>query len=106
MAYPTAVNNQITDSVTSVDSSKNAVMQELAGRVISSLAVAAQKGLDETEQAYTLVDLIRMVIEPDGWRANGGDWASIQFYQGALIVRAPDFIHRQIRPDRALLTSR
>ena len=54
MAYPTAVNNQITDSVTSVDSSKNAVMQELAGRVISSLAVAAQKGLDETEQASAL----------------------------------------------------
>ena len=26
----------------------------------------------------------------------GGDAASIRYYQGVLIVRAPDYIHRQI----------
>lgn len=51
---------------------------------------------DKVEQGQRLVDLIRSVIEPDGWRDNGGDWASIRLYQDCLVVRAPDFVHRQI----------
>ena len=30
------------------------------------------------------------------WIENGGDSASIRYYQGVLIVRAPDFVHRQL----------
>lgn len=26
----------------------------------------------------------------------GGNWATIRFYQGTLIINAPDFVHRQI----------
>ena len=36
------------------------------------------------------------IVEPDGWEANGGTWGSIRYYQGTLIIRAPDFMHRQI----------
>ena len=35
-------------------------------------------------------------VEPDAWIDNGGDAASIRFYQGVLIVRAPDYVQRQI----------
>ena len=35
-------------------------------------------------------------IEPDAWQVNGGDAASIRYYQGTLIVRAPDYIQRQL----------
>ena len=50
----------------------------------------------EDEKVQQLVDIILETIEPDAWTDNGGDWASIRFYQGVLIVRAPDYIHRQI----------
>ncbi|MHC4948551.1 MAG: hypothetical protein ACYTG1_09845 [Planctomycetota bacterium] len=48
------------------------------------------------ERAEAIVDLVVDAIEPTAWRRNGGDWATIDVRDGALIVRAPDFIHRQI----------
>ena len=42
------------------------------------------------------MDIIRDSVEPDGWVNAGGDWASMRYYVGTLIVRAPDYIHRQI----------
>ena len=50
----------------------------------------------EAEKAQEVVDLILDIVEPDAWVDNGGDWASIRYYQGTLIVRAPDYIQRQI----------
>ena len=35
-------------------------------------------------------------MEPDAWDINGGEYATIRYYQGTLIIRAPDYIHRQI----------
>jgi len=62
---------------------------------------------DKTQAAESIIALIVEVIEPEAWTRNGGAWASIRYLDGALIVRAPDFIHRQIngyprvpRPDR------
>jgi len=52
--------------------------------------------LTELEQAQQIVDLITEIVEPDGWVDNGGDWGTIRYYQGTLIIRAPDFMHRQI----------
>ena len=57
----------------------------------------------EEERAQTLIDLIQSECEPEIWL--DGDAASIRFYQGVLIIRAPDFVHRQIdgypfRPQR------
>ncbi len=50
----------------------------------------------ELEKAQEVIDLIQEIVEPDAWVDNGGDWASIRYYQGTLIVRAPDYIQRQI----------
>ncbi len=52
--------------------------------------------LSEEERALQLRDLITETIEPEAWGVNGGDWATIRYYQGTFIIMAPDYIHRQI----------
>lgn len=52
--------------------------------------------IPEAERAQQIVDIIMELIEPEAWADNGGDAASIRYYQGTLIIRAPDYIHRQI----------
>ena len=36
------------------------------------------------------------MIEPEAWEDNGGHRAVMSYFEGALVVRAPDYIHRQI----------
>jgi len=43
-----------------------------------------------------LANLIQQYIEPDQWIDNGGDAASITEWNGTFIIRAPDYIHRQL----------
>jgi len=50
----------------------------------------------KAERGHALVKLIVDSIEPDAWRRHGGDWAWIEYQSGGLVVRAPDFIHREI----------
>ncbi|MEE2972326.1 MAG: hypothetical protein VX672_04305 [Planctomycetota bacterium] len=52
--------------------------------------------LTEDEKVQQIVDIILDTIEPDSWLDNGGEAASIRYYEGVLIIRAPDFIQRQI----------
>ena len=52
--------------------------------------------LSEDEKVEQIIDIILEIVEPDAWIENGGDAASIRYYQGVLIVRAPDYIQRQI----------
>jgi len=48
------------------------------------------------ELAEELIDIIVETVEPDQWEQAGGLAASIRYWRGNLIVRAPDYIHRQI----------
>jgi len=51
----------------------------------------------EQELMDRLVEIIQTSVEFDQWRDNGGDGASITPYRdGALLVRAPGYIHRQL----------
>lgn len=50
----------------------------------------------QQEQIEDVIELITRTIEPGAWDVEGGSWATIQSVQGVLIVRAPDFIHRQL----------
>lgn len=52
--------------------------------------------LPELERAQEIIDIIQELIEPDQWEAVGGTAASVRYYQGSLIIRAPDYVHRQI----------
>jgi hypothetical protein len=49
-----------------------------------------------TNRAEEIADLIRQSVEPDIWRANGGLYSVITVYQANLIIRAPDYVHKQI----------
>jgi len=49
----------------------------------------------EEEKAQTLMELIREIVEPQKWFANGGEF-TMRYYQGTLIINAPDYVHRQI----------
>lgn len=48
------------------------------------------------ERGDALADTIRQSVEPDLWRANGGDAASVRFRNGQLVVRAPAYVHARI----------
>ncbi|MHC4991536.1 MAG: hypothetical protein ACYTGC_11200 [Planctomycetota bacterium] len=47
-------------------------------------------------RVQSLIDLIVELVEPQAWAQNGGEWASIRYREGALVVNAPPFIHRKI----------
>ncbi|MCH7601831.1 MAG: hypothetical protein IIB54_03595 [Planctomycetes bacterium] len=47
-------------------------------------------------KAQEIIEAIITQIEPAAWINNGGEYATIKYFDGALIVRAPDYIHRQI----------
>jgi hypothetical protein len=49
-----------------------------------------------SERAQEIIDILIQLVEPDQWVENGGEAATIRYYQGSLLVNAPDYIHRQI----------
>lgn len=49
-----------------------------------------------TKNTNDLVTLIRDMVETEQWTENGGSGGSIRLFQGALIVNAPDYMHRGI----------
>jgi hypothetical protein len=51
---------------------------------------------DEEDRIEELIDLIVSFVEPEAWKRNSGTWASIRPYRGTLIIRAPDFVQRQL----------
>lgn len=50
----------------------------------------------EEERGEEIVELIRTTIEPSIWQAYGGLHASIRYFNGRLIVKAPRYVHAQI----------
>jgi hypothetical protein len=56
----------------------------------------AEEQLTKQERAGQVVDLITSIVETEQWTDNGGDGGSIRYYNGTLIVNAPDYMHRQI----------
>lgn len=49
------------------------------------------------ERTQEVLDLITTIVESEQWQTNGGDGGSIQIFQGkALVVKAPDYMHRGI----------
>lgn len=51
---------------------------------------------DEEERAQEIIDLIVENVEPEQWQQNGGDGATVRLHHGNLLIKAPDYIHRQI----------
>ncbi len=66
------------------------------GSIFSTEDVDDSDALDKDELIQQLEDLITSSIETDQWASTGGDGATIRAYEGHLLIRAPDYIHRQI----------
>lgn len=47
-----------------------------------------------------LITLIQLTVEPEAWESRGGP-CTITHNQALIVVRAPDFVHRQIESPRA-----
>ena len=52
--------------------------------------------LTKDERGERLAETVRQTVEPDVWIANGGEYSSVRYRDGRLIVRAPDYVHQQI----------
>ncbi len=48
------------------------------------------------ERGEDLAQIIRDTIEPTIWIGNGGEYGSVRYFSGRLIVSAPEFVHQQI----------
>jgi hypothetical protein len=52
--------------------------------------------MTQEERLEQLITIIQDFVEPDEWVDRGGDSSTIRAFQGVLIIRAPDFVHRQL----------
>ena len=66
------------------------------GGSIGSTVATPTTGQRKSQRAQEIVNLIIDTIEPNAWAQTGGEWASIRYRDGSLVISAPDFIHRQI----------
>ncbi|MEO0484124.1 MAG: hypothetical protein AAF138_10940 [Planctomycetota bacterium] len=51
---------------------------------------------EREDLAAEIVDLVVTLVEPEQWMDNGGEAASVRYFRGSLLVRAPDYMHRQL----------
>lgn len=51
---------------------------------------------DREGEQQKIIDLIQDLVESDQWEVNGGTGGFIRTLNGNLIIKAPDYIHRQI----------
>lgn len=66
---------------------------------------AGEQRLSRRERAEQIADLIARSIEPDIWERNGGQGARITYYRNNLVIRAPEYVHRQIGRASAMVAT-
>jgi hypothetical protein len=47
------------------------------------------------QEIQELIDNITDFVESEQWKVHGGN-CTIRYYKGSLLVKAPDFVHRQL----------
>jgi len=58
--------------------------------------VNGRPAVTRVERVGSVVELIRAMIEPDVWRANGGEHWAIRSFGHRLLITAPAYVHEQI----------
>lgn len=53
-----------------------------------------RRGRERQERANELITLLTGIVEPEQWVDSGGTGGSMRLFQGALLVNAPDYMHR------------
>ncbi len=66
------------------------------GFINTGNVVDPNQAANERQRADELIELITAVVEPDAWEVNGGA-ATIEYRDGSLFVRAPDYVHRGLQ---------
>lgn len=56
----------------------------------------AEEPATKRERGEQLAETVRQTVEPDIWQSNGGEFSSVHYRQGQLIVRAPAYVHLQL----------
>lgn len=79
----------------------NSVLSGGIGEEAASIFEEAEgQGASESdlrqERGDQLAQLIADSIEPTIWQRNGGEFCSIRYHRGMLIVRAPQYVQKQI----------
>lgn len=62
------------------------------GNLFGNAGASPERETDAAK-ASRLIELIKTLVEPEAWI---NDWAFIDYTQGCLVVRAPDFVHRSL----------
>lgn len=62
----------------------------------SAKSFPAQPADDETPPSRRVVELVTKMVSPDTWDVNGGT-ASIEEFNGVLVIRQYDMVHQQVR---------
>ncbi len=52
--------------------------------------------IPKEERAAEVEEIILALVETEQWIDNGGEGGSLRYWQGSLIVNAPDYMHRGI----------
>jgi hypothetical protein len=55
-----------------------------------------QKTRERQERIDEVVQLLQQLVEPEQWVDNGGSGGTLKVFRGALVVNAPDYMHRAI----------
>lgn len=71
------------------------ITQGQGGSSTSDFEIEEREGLTEEELTDSIVDLIVKNLDPDQWVDAGGP-NSVTVFNKALVIRAPDYIHRQL----------
>lgn len=78
----------------------NKALQQVWDRLSGNLIERPEKELTlsrlKEKSLDLLIETIEEIIEPGQWKSQGGDWGYIKKYNDCLLIKAPDFIHRQI----------
>lgn len=48
------------------------------------------------DRGVEIIRLITSLVEPEEWLDNGGEGGTARYYNGNILVNAPDYMHRQI----------
>lgn len=61
----------------------------------SGIVVDPNAAIEQAAKRDDLITLIQLTIEPEAWQSAGGPCTLVP-HDGLIVVRAPDFVHRQI----------
>jgi len=66
------------------------------GSIFQNEDADEREGLSKDEFADRLEEIIITSVEPEQWAQAGGEGATVRYYDGHLLIKAPDYIHRQL----------